>query len=129
MPRSAAEEAETVQWIFAALNSIEMATVPWWFLGLSWERENAMSGWADSRREPPVRPSPDARRPTRRRERDRAVRQASAPVRRPGQIRSLHGLRRRVALAGVWYVAGLRRRLAAGTAGPPVLHAAGEEAS
>lgn len=34
-----------------------------------------------------------------------------------------------LALAGVWYVAGLRRRLAAGTAGPPVLHTAEEEAA
>ena len=49
MPRGAAGEAGTVQWVFAALNSIEMATVPWWFLGLSGDRENAMSGWADSR--------------------------------------------------------------------------------
>src|SRR3546814_6792526 len=32
MPRDAVGEAETVQWIIAALNSIEMVTVPWWFL-------------------------------------------------------------------------------------------------
>jgi len=32
MPRDPAGEAETPQWMIAALNSIEMVTVPWWFL-------------------------------------------------------------------------------------------------
>jgi len=49
MPRTARGEAETVQWIVAALNSIEMVSVPWWFLGLSGDRENGLSGWLDSR--------------------------------------------------------------------------------
>lgn len=49
MPRNARGEAETVQWIVAALNSIEMVSVPWWFLGLSGDRENGMAGWLDSR--------------------------------------------------------------------------------
>ena len=49
MPRSASGEAETVQWLIAALNSIEMATVPWWFLGLSGDDENGLSGWVDRR--------------------------------------------------------------------------------
>jgi glutathione S-transferase len=31
MPRDASGEAETLQWVIAALNSIEMVTVPWWF--------------------------------------------------------------------------------------------------
>src|SRR3546814_10139660 len=35
MPRDAVGEAETVQWIIAALNSIEMVTVHWWFLEIS----------------------------------------------------------------------------------------------
>lgn len=32
MPRDPIGEAETVQWTIAALNAIEMVTVPWWFL-------------------------------------------------------------------------------------------------
>lgn len=49
MPRSAPGEAETVQWVIAALNSMEMVTVPWWFLGLSGDRETGLAGWLDSR--------------------------------------------------------------------------------
>jgi glutathione S-transferase len=49
MPRDAAGEAETTEWIVAALNSIEMVTVPWWFLGMSGEGENALSPWVDKR--------------------------------------------------------------------------------
>ena len=32
MPRDPAGEAQTLQWTIAALNSIEMVSVPWWFL-------------------------------------------------------------------------------------------------
>ncbi len=49
MPRNASGEAETLQWVIAALNSIEMVTVPWWFLRLSGDSENGLSGWLDSR--------------------------------------------------------------------------------
>jgi glutathione S-transferase len=49
MPGSASGKAETQQWVVAALNSIEMVTVPWWFLRLSGDRENGLSGWLDSR--------------------------------------------------------------------------------
>lgn len=49
MPRSATGEAETVQWVIAALNSMEMVTVPWWFLRVSGDPENGLSGWLDSR--------------------------------------------------------------------------------
>jgi glutathione S-transferase len=49
MPRDAAGAAETEQWVIAALNSIEMATVPWWFLSLSGGRENPLAGWARKR--------------------------------------------------------------------------------
>ena len=45
MPRDAAGEAETLQWVIAALNSIEMVSVPWWFLSLSGDRENGLAGW------------------------------------------------------------------------------------
>jgi glutathione S-transferase len=35
MPRDPKGEAETLQWTIAALNSIEMVSVPWWFIDLS----------------------------------------------------------------------------------------------
>jgi glutathione S-transferase len=49
MPRDAKGEAETVEWIFAALNSVEMVSVPWWFLGLSGDRDGRLDGWMDMR--------------------------------------------------------------------------------
>ena len=45
MPRDAAGEAETLQWVIAALNSIEMVSVPWWFLSFSAGRENGLADW------------------------------------------------------------------------------------
>src|SRR3546814_5515746 len=45
MPRDAVGEAETVQWIIAALNSIEMVTVPWWFLEISGAKDNGLADW------------------------------------------------------------------------------------
>ncbi|MES2833880.1 MAG: glutathione S-transferase family protein [Pseudomonadota bacterium] len=49
MPRDPVEEAETVEWIFAALNSIEMVSVPWWFLNLSGRPDDSLTGWMESR--------------------------------------------------------------------------------
>lgn len=49
MPRDPVGEAETMQWIIAALNSVEMVTVPWWFLGLSGATDNPLDDWASSR--------------------------------------------------------------------------------
>ena len=49
MPRDAAGEAATQQWVIAALNSIEMVTVPWWFLTMSGESENGLTHWLDMR--------------------------------------------------------------------------------
>lgn len=49
MPRDPAGEAETLQWTIAALNSIEMASVPWWFLTISGEADNALTGWLGQR--------------------------------------------------------------------------------
>lgn len=49
MPRDAAGEAETLQWVIAALNSVEMVTVPWWFLSLSGDRENGLADWTRKR--------------------------------------------------------------------------------
>lgn len=49
MPRDPAGEAQTLQWIIAALNSIEMVSVPWWFLEMSGAKENHLTGWLESR--------------------------------------------------------------------------------
>ena len=49
MPRDAAGEAETLQWLIAVLNSIEMVTVPWWFLKMSGDEDNALAGWMGQR--------------------------------------------------------------------------------
>jgi glutathione S-transferase len=49
MPRDPAGEADTVQWMIAALNSIEMVSVPWWFLEISGEKDNKLAGWVGSR--------------------------------------------------------------------------------
>ena len=49
MPRDPSGEAETIQWTIAALNSIEMVTVPWWFLEVSGAHENGLASWLESR--------------------------------------------------------------------------------
>jgi glutathione S-transferase len=49
MPRDPIGEAETQQWMIAALNSIEMVTVPWWFLTISGHADNQLSGWMGQR--------------------------------------------------------------------------------
>ena len=49
MPRSARGEAETLQWVIAALNSIEMVTVPWWFLEITGAKDNGLAGWMGNR--------------------------------------------------------------------------------
>ena len=49
MPRDAGGEAETVEWTIAALNSIEMVTVPWWFLKMSGDADNGLTGWMTQR--------------------------------------------------------------------------------
>lgn len=49
MPRDASGEAETVQWVIAALNSIEMVTVPWWFLKMSGQENNGLTDWMGKR--------------------------------------------------------------------------------
>jgi glutathione S-transferase len=49
MPRDAFGEAETVQWVIAALNSIEMVTVPWWFLKMTGQADNGLADWMDKR--------------------------------------------------------------------------------
>lgn len=49
MPRDPVGEAETLQWTIAALNSVEMVSVPWWFLEVSGANENGLTGWLESR--------------------------------------------------------------------------------
>ncbi len=49
MPRDPIGESETLQWVVAALNSIEMVTVPWWFLTMSGDAENKLTEWMDGR--------------------------------------------------------------------------------
>lgn len=49
MPSDPAGEAETLQWTIAALNSVEMASVPWWFLEVSGAQENGLTSWLESR--------------------------------------------------------------------------------
>jgi glutathione S-transferase len=49
MPRDPAARAETLQWLISGLNSVEMVTVPWWFIGLKHPAENPLEGWLTSR--------------------------------------------------------------------------------
>ena len=49
MPRDFIGEAETLQWVMAALNSIEMVTVLWWFLTVSGQADNGLVGWMNQR--------------------------------------------------------------------------------
>ncbi|MDF2467152.1 MAG: glutathione S-transferase protein [Ramlibacter sp.] len=49
MPRDAAGEAATTQWLLAALNSIEMVSVPWWFLEVTGAKENKLTPWLQMR--------------------------------------------------------------------------------
>lgn len=49
MPRDSVGEAQTLQWMFAALNSLEMVTVPWWFLEATGAKDNGLTGWMQSR--------------------------------------------------------------------------------
>ncbi len=49
MPRDAQGRADTLQWLIAGLNSVEMVSVPWWFISLSNPAENPLDGWLDQR--------------------------------------------------------------------------------
>lgn len=49
MPGDPAGEAATVQWIFAALNSVEMVSVPWWFLKITGTADNGLTDWLSKR--------------------------------------------------------------------------------
>lgn len=49
MPGDAQGEAQTLQWIVSALNSIEMVSVPWWYLQVSGTADNGLTNWLDTR--------------------------------------------------------------------------------
>lgn len=50
MPADAPGRAETLQWTIAALNSMEMVSVPWWFIGLKTDAaDNPLTGWMTQR--------------------------------------------------------------------------------
>lgn len=45
MPQDRRARADVLQWVVAALNSVEMVTVPWWFINLSSPPENPLADW------------------------------------------------------------------------------------
>ena len=49
MPPDPAGQAQVLQWTIAALNSIEMVCVPWWFLKISGDPDNQLTGWMGRR--------------------------------------------------------------------------------
>ena len=49
MPADPAGQAEALEWTIAALNSMEMVTVPWWFLGIMGDEDNQLTGWMGQR--------------------------------------------------------------------------------
>ncbi len=49
MPLEPVGAAETLQWTLAALNSIEMVSVPWWFLTVTGARDNQLTEWMGMR--------------------------------------------------------------------------------
>jgi glutathione S-transferase len=49
MPSDPGGAAQTLEWTIAALNSIEMVSVPWWFLKLSGDADNQLTGWLGQR--------------------------------------------------------------------------------
>src|ERR1700712_3180555 len=49
MPRDPAGQDQTQQWVIAALNSIEMVCVPWWFLKITGKPDSGLTDWMDKR--------------------------------------------------------------------------------
>jgi glutathione S-transferase len=49
MPGDPVGRAKVLQWTIAALNSIEMVTVPWWFLKISGDASEGLAGWMGKR--------------------------------------------------------------------------------
>jgi glutathione S-transferase len=49
MPHDPPGAAETLEWTIAGLNSVEMVTVPWWFLEVTGAEDAKLTGWFESR--------------------------------------------------------------------------------
>lgn len=49
MPRDPQLRADTQQWLIAALNSVEMVTVPWWFIRIKGVTDNPLADWMRQR--------------------------------------------------------------------------------
>lgn len=49
MPRDAQAQAHVTEWIFAALNSIEVVSVSWWLLKVSGEENGTLGRWLGKR--------------------------------------------------------------------------------
>lgn len=49
MPSDAIGKAETLQWVIAALNSIEIVTLPWWYLEVTGAKDNGLTDWMKGR--------------------------------------------------------------------------------
>lgn len=49
MPADPTAAAGVLQWTIAALNSIEMVSVPWWFLKMSGDADNGLTDWLHQR--------------------------------------------------------------------------------
>jgi glutathione S-transferase len=49
MPRDPVGAAQTLQWTIAALNSVEMVSVPWWFLKMTGAENADLTGWLGKR--------------------------------------------------------------------------------
>ena len=49
MPSDPVAQAHTLQWTIAALNSIEVVSLPWWFLTVAGRADNELTGWLDKR--------------------------------------------------------------------------------
>ncbi len=45
MPSDATQAAQVLQWFIAALNSVELVTIPWWYIEKAGPRENPLSDW------------------------------------------------------------------------------------
>jgi len=49
IPSDAVARTQTMQWIISALNSIEIVTVPWWYLKVSGKAHTDLSDWMATR--------------------------------------------------------------------------------
>jgi glutathione S-transferase len=49
MPRDPQGKAETLQWVIAGLSSVEMVSVPWWYIKINGADENPLAKWLHQR--------------------------------------------------------------------------------